>query len=266
MAKQNVSPAERTLRESFLSTFALIFTIESFVRVRRHDKNKEAHSFFTISNIASARKYFAVTDADLRPDQDLPPLFLETLANLTQIFPGRKAGFPLDLSRSANFMKGTYNRGLDIAEWESQWWTEPVSSTKSEGQNRTGESRLLLNSADPVMLAAIDTTFAVYDRGVLLRAENCAATYCFDYSGVRVGASFMATDVPWFCYFPELLDEGEYRSYYEEAGRMPANEGSTMAAMLQQGEGAKSLPGADGVIRRKNMPAAQSPLRTNYCQ
>jgi hypothetical protein len=244
----------------------LLSALESFVRVRRHDKNKGAHSFFTIPNIVSAPKYFAVTDADLRPDPDLPPLFLETLANLTQLFPGRKAGFALDVCRSANFMKGTYFKGKNIAEWESQWWKEPVSSTKSEGRGRKGESRLLLNSADPVMLAGIDTTFAVYDRDALLRAENCTATYCFDYAGVRVGASFMASHIPWLCYFPELLDEGEYRSYYEEAGRKPANEGSTMAVMLQQGEGAKSLPGADGVKRRKNMPAAQSSLRTNFCQ
>ena len=115
------------------------------------------------------------------------------------------------------------------------------------------------------MLAGIDTTFAVYYRDALLRAENCTAMYCFDYAGVRVGASFMATHVPWLCYFPELLDEGEYRSYYEEAEKLPANEGSTMAAMLQQGEGAKSLPGTDGVIRRKNVSAAQSSLRTIFC-
>ena len=114
------------------------------------------------------------------------------------------------------------------------------------------------------MLAAIDTTFAVYDRDALLRAENCAAEKCFDFYGVRVGASFQATHVPWFCFFPELLDEGEYRSYYKEIGRIPANEGSTMAAMLQEGVGAKSLPGADGVIRRKTVSAAQSSLRTNF--
>ena len=100
----------------------LLSALESFVRVRRHDKNEGAHSFFTIPNIVSAPKYFAVADADLRPDPDLPPLFLETLANLTQLFPGRKAGFALDVSRSANFMKGTYFKGKNIAEWESQWW------------------------------------------------------------------------------------------------------------------------------------------------
>ena len=245
---------------------SLLSALENFVQVRRHNTNKGAHSFFTIPNIASAPKYFAVTDADLRPDPDLPPLFLETLANLTQIFPGRKAGFAPDVSRSANFMKGTYDGGMDIAEWESQFWKWPVSSPMREGQNRTGESRLLLNSADPVMLAAIDTTFAVYDRDALLRSENCATEKCFDSNGVRVGASFMATHVPWFCYFPELLDEGGYRSYYEEAEKLPANEGSTMAVMLQQGEGAKSLPVADGVIRRKNVSAAQSSLRTNFCE
>jgi hypothetical protein len=250
---------------TLLEHLRLLSALESFVLVRRHAENKGAHSFFTIPNIASAPKYFAVTDADLRPDPDLPPRFLETLANLTQVFPGRKAGFALDISRSSNFMRGTYYKGENIANWESQWWKEPASSTKSEGHRKSGEHRVLLNSADPVMLAGIDTTFAVYDRDALLQAENCTATYCFDYAGVRVGASFMATHVPWFCYFPELLDEGEYRAYFEEAGRKPYNEGSTMAVMLQEGKGTKSPPGVGNVVRKKSPPAGYSSLRSNFC-
>jgi len=249
----------------------LLSALESFVRVRHHAENKGAHSFFTIANIASAPKYFAVTDADLRPDPDLPPLFLETLANLTQIFPGRKAGFSLDISRSANFMRGTYFKGKNIEEWESQWWKEPATLEKkreeegNESRGRGDETRQFLNSADPVMLAGIDTTFAVYDRDALLRASSCAPEYCFDYAGVRVGASFMATHVPWFCYFPELLNKGEYRSYYEEAGKKPVNEGSTMAIMLQEGGNAKGHPGASGSGNRKAMLKPHVQLRSNFC-
>jgi hypothetical protein len=235
----------------------LLSVLERFAQVRRLALNKGAHSFFTIANIASAPKYFAVTDADLRPDPDLPPLFLEMLANLTQIFPGRKAGFALDISRSANFMKKIYFKGKDIAGWESQWWTEPVTN---KGSSR--DESLLTNSADPLHLAGIDTTFAVYDRDALLLANNCTSEYCFDYAGVRVGASFMATHVPWLCYFPELLEEGEYRSYYEEAGKKPVNEGSTMAIMLQKETRAKRNLG----IRDEDfVSSAHLPLRRNFC-
>lgn len=219
----------------------LLKVLSRFVEVRRLGKNKGAHSFFTKENVASRPKFFAFTDADLRPDPDLPPRFLEFLANLTQAFPGRKAGFALDISRQANFMKGNYFQDKNISEWESQWWPRPL------------EDPPVVNSADPLMLAAIDTTFAVYDRDDLLSKSSCTTEDCFYYDGVRVGGSFLATHVPWFCYFPELLKKKEYAAYFSKNDEhAPRGVGSTVGTMLQSKKDSSSF-------------VEHSEIRRNFC-
>ena len=68
----------------------LLDALERVVTIQRVSTNDGPRSFMSASNLARLPRFFALTDADLRPHPDLPPNFLAYLAALTQAFPGRK--------------------------------------------------------------------------------------------------------------------------------------------------------------------------------
>ena len=159
----------------------LLDALDAVVTVQRLPDNAGPRSFLEPTNLATLPRFFALTDADLRPHQDLPPNFLAYLAALTQAFPGRKAGFALDLSLRDQFIPGVHDAasGATIAEWEQAhfWGTRlPVPPGAPP---------------DPLYDASIDTTFAVYDRQAYKPGSG---------DGVRVGGTFAATHAPWLCF------------------------------------------------------------------
>jgi hypothetical protein len=128
---------------------------------------------------------FAYTDPDLLFNQDLPPNFLNILANLNQKYKTFKAGFSLDLILSKKIHRQTqiiikhkpftYEKNFGIREWEEKFW------------------RFKLDDKDLEIYAAdIDTTFAVY------RKSNYKGNF---FDAVRVGGDFKAIHLPWF---PEI--------------------------------------------------------------
>jgi hypothetical protein len=159
----------------------LLRALERVATVRHLPENAGPRSFLSPANLATLPRHFALTDPDLRPHPDLPPNFLAYLAFLTRAFPGRKAGFALDLALRDQFVPGVHDpgSGATIAEWEEQhfWGTRlPVPAG---------------GPPDPLFDASIDTTFAVYDRETHVTGSG---------DGVRVGGTFMATHVPWLCF------------------------------------------------------------------
>ena len=103
----------------------LLGALEQVVHVTRVPTNAGPRSFLTPSTLAGLPRHFALTDADLRPHPDLPPNFLAYLAYLTQAFPGRKAGFALDLALRDQFIPGVHDpaSGATIAQWEeAHFW------------------------------------------------------------------------------------------------------------------------------------------------
>ena len=163
----------------------LLDALEHVVAVRRQPTNEGPRSFFNASNFADLPRFFALTDADLRPHPDLPPNFLAYLAALTQAFPGNKAGFALDLTMRTQFIQGGYEGTVPVSQWEARYWTRCLPAPRGA-------------SADELYNAPIDTTFAVYDKNVYMPEPGGAVS--FRTHGVRVGGTFTATHVPWLCY------------------------------------------------------------------
>ena len=163
----------------------MLDALESVVTVRRLPTNKGPRSFVSAANFAGLPRFFALTDADLRPHPDLAPNFLAYLTALTQVFPGRRAGFALDLARKDQFLQGKYEGNVSISEWEEQFWARrlPVPGNAPP---------------DALYDAIIDTTFAVYDRNAYV--PDAEGKIEWRYDGVRVGGTFAATHVPWLCY------------------------------------------------------------------
>ena len=174
----------------------LLDALERVVTIQRVSTNDGPRSFMNASNLARLPRFFALTDADLRPHPDLPPNFLAYLAALTQAFPGRKAGFALDLSMKDQFLQGTYAGNLPISDWEERFWRAPLPTPKG-------------GPPDTLYNARIDTTFAVYDKYAL--KSKADGTIQWSFEGVRVGGSFAATHLPWLCYAtPKYMTVAEW--------------------------------------------------------
>jgi hypothetical protein len=159
----------------------LLSALERVATVQRLPDNAGPRSFLEAANLPTLPRHFALTDPDIRPHPDLPPNFLAYLAFLTRAFPGRKAGFALDLALRDQFIPGIHDpaSGATIAEWEGKhfWGTRlPMPAG---------------GPPDPLFDASIDTTFAVYDRDAYKVGSG---------DGVRVGGTFTATHVPWLCF------------------------------------------------------------------
>jgi hypothetical protein len=159
----------------------LLDALDAHVTVQRLPDNAGPRAFLEPANLAGLPRHFALTDPDLRPHPDLPPNFLAYLAFLTRAFPGRKAGFALDLALRDHFLPGVHDpaSGATIAEWEqAHFWGARLPTP-------------LGGPPDPLFDASIDTTFAVYDRDAYTVGSG---------DGVRVGGTFTATHVPWLCF------------------------------------------------------------------
>jgi glycosyltransferase involved in cell wall biosynthesis len=126
---------------------------------------------------------FAYTDPDLQFHPQLPENFLEELAGLTELYQCYKAGMALDISSFGEMKKlessttrkypFQFYKEHDVLDWEQQFWTMPLKHDRLE-----------------VYAAAIDTTFAVYQKKYY---------HSGDFSrGVRVAGNFTACHLPWF--------------------------------------------------------------------
>ncbi|MFN7306222.1 MAG: glycosyltransferase family 2 protein [Acetobacteraceae bacterium] len=123
---------------------------------------------------------FCVTDPDIQFNPHLPAGFLTTLLTLTEEHQIGKCGFALNIRDHHEFrdirlsFKG---QDYDIVSWESQFWQRQIGTTKA---------------GDPVYLADIDTTFALYNKKFFRRAKLGF------YRALRVGGDFTARHLPWY--------------------------------------------------------------------
>ena len=136
---------------------------------------------------------FCVTDPDLAFNRNLPNDFLEILFALTHEHRIGKAGFALDIQDSENFreieleFKG---KSYDIVSWEKQFWQKQIGLTQG---------------LDPVFLADIDTTFALYNKNHFVRKKLGF------YRALRVAGNFTARHLPW--YRESLIGRTEEMAY-----------------------------------------------------
>lgn len=117
---------------------------------------------------------FCVTDPDLQLHPSLPDDFVSKMLALGEECVIGKVGFALDLS--GDLVEDTYFFGKKwhtVREWEQKFWQNPVNNSSGLTAYR----------------AAIDTTFAVYNKRNFSREEFFLA--------LRVAGTFTAQHLPW---------------------------------------------------------------------
>jgi glycosyltransferase involved in cell wall biosynthesis len=144
---------------------------------------------------ASLPRHFCLTDPDLALNPSMPPDFPEILARVADRYRIGKAGFALDLSDRDRMVRTPFRHVTGwhrIWEHEAQHWQAPVPDPTFE---------------DPLYLANIDTTFALYDKAYFDPAEP--------FEAIRVAGRFTCRHLPW--YVDNGLPADEERAYRESA-------------------------------------------------
>ncbi len=128
-------------------------------------------------------EFYVVTDSDIVPIKKCPfdvlELFKKILSNAPQ---ANKIGFGLNIFDIPDH----YDKKWEVIKWELQWWKNPV------GNN--------------IYNAAIDTTFALYKKGISTpyywdtnstdRDGNSRPTGFLN--GIRTGYPYLARHKPWY--------------------------------------------------------------------
>ena len=149
------------------------------------------HIFMDEKSYATLPRHFCVTDPDLDLNRLMPKNFIEVLKFLAKREKIGKVGLALDLSdrhlmRDQQFEIG--ERTYQIWEWEKQFWNDRLNPTED---------------GDPVFRAAVDTTFALYDKEFFDPNNNLDA--------VRIAGRFTCSHLPW--YRDKLLPTEEEKYY-----------------------------------------------------
>ena len=167
----------------------LLDELSHHVQVRRLGENLGPKSVFTIPSLwDSMPQVFCLTDPDLALNPDMPTDFVARLYELSERYQRGKVGLALDISdpsslRGDDFViRGT---SYKVWDWEAQFWEKELEPA--------------------VFDAAIDTTFALYNKRFFDRAEPLAA--------LRVAGAYTCEHLPWRRDFALPPDElGFYRS------------------------------------------------------
>jgi hypothetical protein len=137
--------------------------------------------------IALGGEKYVVTDPDLLLNPNLPPNFIDILAELSDKYKTNKIGFALDIKNNINIKKKLTN-GKTLPEHESVYWSQPIS--------------------DPdytLYRANIDTTFALINKEYYMKGslEN----------SIRVAGDFTCVHRPWLNDWEADLEPGELDHY-----------------------------------------------------
>ena len=147
--------------------------------VIRLEENKGPHNLFLDpKNLAALPDHFCITDPDLELNPALPEDFIYELISLTEKHRVGKAGLALNISDWSKMRHEKFRIGAadyQIWEWEAQFWKNPVGFT---------------STGDEVYNAAVDTTFAVYNKRFFDPADHL--------KGVRVGGKYASRHLPWY--------------------------------------------------------------------
>jgi hypothetical protein len=136
--------------------------------------------------IALGGEKYVVTDPDLLLNPNLPPNFIDILAELSDKYKTNKIGFALDIKENINLSK-KYN-GKTLPEHESLYWSQPVPDPNYK-----------LYRAD------IDTTFALINKKFYVKGA-------LDNS-IRVAGDFTCVHRPWLNNWESDLQPGELDHY-----------------------------------------------------
>ena len=157
----------------------LLSQLDGAVRIThlRHNQGPR-HLFLDEDNLLCLPDYFCITDPDLRFNPEMPQDFLLMLLKLTNSLQIGKAGFALDIQDRDQMRAEKFNydgEHLQIWEWEERYWKVQAG---------------FANDGSPIYHAAIDTTFALYNKK-FFKPENFLAA-------VRIAGKYTCKHLPWY--------------------------------------------------------------------
>ena len=175
---------------------AYLDEVEHSVAVVKLDYNAGPRApFLTPANYVRLPNIFCLTDPDLMFNDALPEDFLFNLIDATETLMVGKAGFAIDISQPELMSEKVLatqlsdgQRKYGLIEWESRFWQHQVAATAG---------------GDPIYKAAIDTTFAVYNKRYF-RPEAFL-------NAVRFAGRYTCRHLPW--YKENGLDRTEEQRY-----------------------------------------------------
>lgn len=129
-------------------------------------------------NLDAVPRYFCITDPDLLFNETLPDDFLDELIDLTETYLIGKAGFALRIDDRKLMLQERFRHcegRMTIWDAEAKNWQVPVPDPARE---------------DPIYLADIDTTFALYNK------THFDIAHPFD--ALRVAGRYTARHLPWY--------------------------------------------------------------------
>lgn len=124
-------------------------------------------------------QFFCITDPDLEFNPELPADFIGHLVDLTETFRIGKAGFALSLADRDLMLRGTFRHSegwMTIWDAEAKHWRVPLPDDPAIGE--------------PLYLATIDTTFALYNK------RYFDADHPWD--AIRVAGRYACRHLPWY--------------------------------------------------------------------
>lgn len=121
---------------------------------------------------------FSISDPDIEFNDQLPTDFIDRLIDLTFQLKVGKIGFALDIF-SPHIMTQRKFRHAD--GWKDIW--------ESEGDHWQREVKNC-DFDNPLYIAPIDTTFAIYNKNFFNRD--------YPFSAIRVGGHYIAKHLPWY--------------------------------------------------------------------
>jgi hypothetical protein len=150
-------------------------------------------------------RFFALTDSDIRLNDQLPSNFLCVLKHVTSLLSVPKAGFALDLSDSDRMWKVDWYDSLSIAGWEDKFWHTKIS-----------QLAFWPEIYQYSFIASIDTTFAVYDKDQLKFDEKLSHPW-LTFNAIRIAGPFTSKHLPWYPDVFSILPQIEIESMYKNS-------------------------------------------------
>jgi hypothetical protein len=186
-------------------------------------ENVGPRRIFTPELFAEMPDFVAITDSDIAFNPNLPPNFLEVMANVTQLYegvPGLKVGFALNVSFPERFWPGAYGGYENVQQFELQrHWAKPAVITGVPLE---------------MYFADTDSNFAVYDVANTRAGCNSPSVTtpgtCHFFAGVRMAGDFTAEHVPWTIDFTKGWDAAEVEAAYGQHSRHWSTISSKLAA------------------------------------
>ncbi|WP_088162999.1 glycosyltransferase family A protein [Sphingobacterium sp. G1-14] len=126
--------------------------------------------------------YYCITDADIRPNDNLPDNFLDTLIRTLDRyqFSVLKTGFALDLESIPEY----YPFREKVIKWEQQFWEHQLDTN--------------------IYKAGIDTTFALYKPKYPINFKVKPIRF---YEGIRIAGDFTSKHMGWYLNPKNLTEE-----------------------------------------------------------